>query len=332
MQPLHETAAQSANNSNTGAPAESAPQTQPVLETGPELPIHASAAIFPPMRESEFEALVADIREKGQLEAVWLWQGQVIDGRHRVLACQKLGLTPKTREWDGQGSLLEFIVSANLRRRHLKENQRAMVAARMLPHFEEEAFLRRNVKGVVKSQHGENFPHPDLGRAKDHAGRVLNISGKSVGFARNLLDHGIPALIARVDTGQLAVSTAAKIAALPSEEQTRLLALSKRELLQALRPEVSAPPETPPVPPAPQCLRTEAEKQFDWDLLRKFGPEGEATFDVCDDGIHLSVPERCAKIELIRIVQNPHFHELLKHGPLVLRFQEMWTPLPGSST
>ena len=252
------------------------------------------------MRESEFEALVADIREKGQLEAVWLWQGQVIDGRHRVLACQKLGLTPKTREWDGNGSLLEFIVSANLRRRHLKENQRAMVAARMLPHFEEEALERKNNKSVVKSQHMVNLPY---GPARELAGKCLNVSGKSVDYARNLLDHGVPALITRVDAGQLAVSTAAKIAALPPEEQTRLLALSKREMLEALRPE-------------PQGALAE---QLDPELLRHFGPTRAAQFEKCNDGLRLKLPADHWRKNLSKLIHHPHFQSLLERGVLLVR-------------
>ncbi len=295
MQENHDAAAQTAAHSTTGAPADSAPS----------LPLHPSAAISPPMRESEFEALVADIREKGQLEAIWLWQGQVIDGRHRVRACQKLGLTPKTREWDGQGSLLEFIVSANLRRRHLKENQRAMVAARMLPHFEEEALLRKNVKDVVKSQHMVNLPY---GPARELAGKCLGVSGKSVDYARSLLDHGIPALIARVDAGQLAVSTAAKIAALSPEEQARLLALSKREMLEALRPE-----------PAPQSPLTESDAQLDPELLRHFGPAHAAQFEKCSEGLRLKLPSDHWRRTLSNLIHHPHFQSLLEHGVTLVR-------------
>ena len=303
MQNHHDDAAQTAAACNTGAPADSAPQAQP--DSVPSLPIHPSAAIFPPMRESEFEALVADVREKGQLEAVWLWQGQVIDGRHRVRACQILGLTPKTREWDGNGSLLEFIVSANLRRRHLKENQRAMVAARMLPHFEEEALERKNNKSVVKSQHMVNLPY---GPARELAGKCLNVSGKSVDYARNLLDHGIPAVITRVDAGQLAVSTAAKIAALPPEEQTRLLALSKCEMLQALKPE----PET----------QGELAKQLDPELLCHFGPTRAAQFEKSNDGLRLKLPADHWRKNLSKLIHHPHFQSLLERGVLLVRKQQ----------
>ena len=316
MQPLHETAAQSANTSNTGAPTDSAPQTS--------LPIHASAAIFPPMREAEFEALVADIREKGQLEAVWLWQGQVIDGRHRVLACQKLGLTPKTREWDGQGSLLEFIVSANLRRRHLKENQRAMVAARMLPQFEVEAEARRKAGGVVVSNHAANLRQ---GRAAHHVALLLSVSERSVNFAKKLREHGIPSLNTRVDEGKLAVSTAAKIAEFPPDEQQRLLTLNRRELAAKFRPAKpeSSVPKAEPVAPALRPGQTEAERARDDMFVRSVSLLNYKHVGLkrCGDGLRLKLSMKDWRAELSELLNSDVFPHLLERGFVVIRSDDV---------
>jgi hypothetical protein len=87
--------------------------------------IHEVCTIFPMMNPEEFEALKANIAAHGQREPIWTYQGKVIDGRNRLKACQELGVTPMTREWDGQGSLTAFIVSLNLHRRHLTSSQRA---------------------------------------------------------------------------------------------------------------------------------------------------------------------------------------------------------------
>ena len=38
---------------------------------------------------------------------------------------------PITIEWDGNGSILAYVISKNLQRRHLNESQRAMIAARI---------------------------------------------------------------------------------------------------------------------------------------------------------------------------------------------------------
>ena len=92
---------------------------------------HEVANIFPMMSAEEFESLKSDIQSNGLLEPIWQYQGKIIDGRNRYRACLDVGVKPRFREWDGNGSLIAFVISLNLHRRHLTESQRGMIAARM---------------------------------------------------------------------------------------------------------------------------------------------------------------------------------------------------------
>ena len=59
------------------------------------------------------------------LRTAWLWlhpDGSVVDGRNRYNACEELGIEPAYRTWDGEGSLVDFVVSLNLKRWHLPNN------------------------------------------------------------------------------------------------------------------------------------------------------------------------------------------------------------------
>lgn len=108
---------------------------------------HEVANIFPLMTEAEFSSLKADIAENGLREAVWLHpDGSIIDGRNRYNACTELGIVPEFRTWNGDGSLVSFVVSLNLHRRHLNSGQLAMVALDILPLLEEEAKERQGVR------------------------------------------------------------------------------------------------------------------------------------------------------------------------------------------
>ena len=95
-------------------------------------PYHPIANVFPLLQGEEFEQLKADIAANGLLEAIWLHpDGRIIDGRNRHRACIETNTEPRFRAWDGQGSLVSFVVSLNLHRRHLNESQRAMIAAKI---------------------------------------------------------------------------------------------------------------------------------------------------------------------------------------------------------
>ena len=91
--------------------------------------IHDVASMFPPMTADEYAALVDDVRANGQRDPIWTYNGEVIDGRHRLRACEDLGIEPTTREWSGEGSLVAFVLSLNLHRRSLTASQRAAIAA-----------------------------------------------------------------------------------------------------------------------------------------------------------------------------------------------------------
>lgn len=93
---------------------------------------HEVADIFPMMSGDEYEALKVDIAENGQREPIWLHSdGRIIDGRNRHRACVDLDIAPHFRTWDGNGSLVGFVVSLNLHRRHLDTGQRAMVGLKV---------------------------------------------------------------------------------------------------------------------------------------------------------------------------------------------------------
>ena len=64
---------------------------------------HPLAGLFQVLddKSPEFEALVDDIRERGQQEQVWLYEGKILDGRNRYLACQRLNKEVRVKDMLG---------------------------------------------------------------------------------------------------------------------------------------------------------------------------------------------------------------------------------------
>ncbi len=177
---------------------------------------HPLAEIFPPMADEAFAALVADIRENGLREAIIVHDGLILDGRNRYRACTEVGVEPITREWDQRGTLLSFVVSKNLHRRHLSEAQRAIVAGKIA------------TLGHGGERRGENFKTPigtlkkDIPNQEDTA-KLLNVSKRSVQRARAVLNHGTPELQQAVEAGKVSVWAASEIAKQPKEKQQEIV-------------------------------------------------------------------------------------------------------------
>lgn len=121
---------------------------------------HEVVSIWPAMQEDEFKKLVTDIKANGLREDIWTYQNKIIDGRHRYLACKQANVTPRYREWNGQGSLILFVASLNQHRRHLDAGQKAMVALALESELAKEAKERQvaNLKQGTLPPVVEIFP------------------------------------------------------------------------------------------------------------------------------------------------------------------------------
>lgn len=193
-----------------------------------KMEFHDVANIFPLMQGQEFDDLVSDIRANGLREPIWTYHGKIIDGRNRFRACNAAGITPRYQEWDGEGSLINFVVSLNLHRRHLDTSQRALVAARIKHIFEAEAKERMHLNNASKA----NLPESQKGQSREQAAKALNVSPRAVEHASRVLDRGTEELVTAVASGSVSVSAASDIATLPKPEQQEVVARGKAEILQ----------------------------------------------------------------------------------------------------
>ena len=230
-------------------------------------PLHPAAELFPVMDEAAFAALVADIAAHGQREPILVLDGQVIDGRHRLRACEQLGLEPLVRQVSADdGDPFGLVVSLNLHRRHLSEGQRAIIAARLatLPHGRPDA----NAQICAFTQ--------------DEAAQHLKVSRRTVQHARAVLDHGIDELQAAVKGGEISVSAAAELSRLPADTQRAALTKTPEEI-RAIAREVKAR-----IKEAGVC-----------------GPSAVKIFEQLAADQNLSGIEQCAVVEVIKDEDSP---------------------------
>jgi hypothetical protein len=157
------------------------------------LTFHPLADLFPLIEGADFKELVADVHAHGVREAVWIYQDKVLDGRNRWLASQAAGVDCPMRPYTGDDPV-GFVISLNLKRRHLDTSQRAMIAARL-------ANMRQGERTDLPSIDGRSISQED-------AAALLNVGLKSVERAKIVREQGEPGLIHAVERGEVSVSGA----------------------------------------------------------------------------------------------------------------------------
>ncbi len=181
------------------------------------LEFHPLSQIFPLIEGTEFDDLVADIRTHGVREAIWIYEGKILDGRNRYRASLAADVdVGPMHEYLGDDPAA-FVISLNLKRRHLNESQRAMVAAKLA-----------NLEDGQRADQVEGTP---IGAASE----LLNVGRRSVERAKVVQRDAAPELQRAVEQGKVSVSAAADVATKPKEEQREIVARGEKEILQAAK-------------------------------------------------------------------------------------------------
>jgi hypothetical protein len=104
-----------------------------------ELAYHRLAELFPLLEGEEYDQLCDDIEEHGLREPIVICDGDILDGRNRYRACVARKVEPQFRELPESIDPFDFVVSANLHRRHLTPAQRREVVDAVLKQMPEKS-------------------------------------------------------------------------------------------------------------------------------------------------------------------------------------------------
>jgi ParB-like chromosome segregation protein Spo0J len=147
---------------------------------------HPAAAVFPALEGDELEAMIQDIAQNGQLEPIVEHEGMILDGNSRFTACMALALEPKIKPWTGEGgSPAAFVISQNIRRRHLKPSQRAWLISELTTFKRGDVSVQRSQKAEEKT---DGVMAPSLTAAE--AAVIAGVESTTVKNAKLVRERG----------------------------------------------------------------------------------------------------------------------------------------------
>ena len=180
---------------------------------------HKYAELFPLLEGDEFDALVEDVRENGLLEPVFLYEKQIIDGRNRFRACEVAGVEPEFREYSGDDPL-GFVVSMNLKRRHLSPSQLYMLATTLEEIYAKEAKERQRAS-EGRGKKGTTISSDLLGEARTKAAQAVGGVWEAGVTKAKRVKELAPELAEEVWAGRMPIGQAYEIARSSEQESVR---------------------------------------------------------------------------------------------------------------
>jgi N6-adenosine-specific RNA methylase IME4 len=183
------------------------PESRCALE---KLRLHPRSDLVPELGGREYEALLADVRERGMLVPLEVTKkGVVLDGRGRLGVARELGLTEVPIRVVSTEDEVRYLVLAAVIRRALSSSQKAAIVVE-LEEYEQarlEANKRRlaNLKGQT-----EVATLPPRGRTRDLGAKRAGVCPRTVQDARTVRE-GNPVLFAAVKAGEIPAHRAAQV-------------------------------------------------------------------------------------------------------------------------
>jgi N6-adenosine-specific RNA methylase IME4 len=195
------------------------------------LAFHEYADIFPMLPLEELDTLAADIAANGLLEPITLYEGKVLDGRNRYVACLNVAVDPRLTQYTGDDPL-GFVVSKNLHRRQLTSSQRAVVALEVERHI---ALRGRDNQSTQTTQGYQRIDNP-VDALRD-AADLVGTNRQYVSDAKKIAAQA-PELIPQIASGAMTIPEAKREL---KEQEREAKREANRELVESTAPIAAAP-------------------------------------------------------------------------------------------
>jgi len=163
--------------------------------------VHPATDLFPMMSDAELEKLGEDIKMNGLADELVIWVpdtthyypqdistfGSIVDGRNRLEAMERCGIDP-TREGFKvvDGDPVAYVISKNLRRRHLTKQEQADLIVACHKAWQEEAARQKADEYIGRD--GSIKPRQVGEVYKGGRGHVNELKAKVIASAK---EHGI---------------------------------------------------------------------------------------------------------------------------------------------
>lgn len=169
--------------------------------------IHPLCEMWPVLPDDQLAELAEDIKANGLRQKILIYDGQVIDGRNRLMAMERAGIEVAAEHfehWKGANPAA-LVISLNARRRHMPLASRALMVAKIRSEW------------LPGSQ-----SEPKMTIAE--AAKVAKLSPAVIKRANTVITQGIDAVQSAAASGAVGLKAAARVAKMPKPKQRRAAA------------------------------------------------------------------------------------------------------------
>lgn len=189
---------------------------QDVIKYYPEISsIHAACLAVPEIGEDDRAALEKDIAERGLLDDIVLTSdGQLLDGRNRLIACWKASIEPRFTRTSVDP--FEFAHAKNIARRHLEVVEKCIFGKAWAEYEKAKAKERQQEHGRTapgKSKDtGGNISTSESAKSRDAIGARVGVSGRTYEKFEQVEQHAPAPIVEKMHKKEISIDAAYQVA------------------------------------------------------------------------------------------------------------------------
>ena len=183
-------------------------------------------SLMPELLEDEYEFLKQNIFKNGYWEEYSIIVNdnyEILDGHTRYKICEELGIEPtiKVKHFESKEDEMEFVIEANLSRRHLNAFQRAQLALKLVE-------IQKVKAGRPKKEEKISFDSKEI--SKDtwkEVSEKVGVGLETIERTKEILENGDEELIEKCRQGEVSVAEEYKKIKNEEKELERLQIIEK---------------------------------------------------------------------------------------------------------
>lgn len=178
--------------------------------------------MIPPLSAEEYAQLEQNLLRDGCRDPLSMWHEVLLDGHNRYEICSRHGIPIETVQIEGLETLEDavlWVVRNQLGRRNLTDFVRAELALKSKEALAAIALANYEASLIKDGTVPQNSAAPVKVETREEVAKLAGLSHDTVRKVEKIRQDGAPAIVAAARSGEVSINAAAKVAALPAEQQ-----------------------------------------------------------------------------------------------------------------
>lgn len=192
--------------------------------------------MIPPLAVEEYAQLEQNLLRDGCRDPLSMWHEVLLDGHNRYEVCSRHGIPFQTVQIEGLETFedaLLWVVRNQLGRRNLTDFVRAELALKSKEALAAVASANYEASLIKDGTVPQNSAAPVKVETREEVAKLAGLSHDTVRKVEKIQQDAVPAVVEAARSGEVSINAAAKVAAMPVEQQEAIASAGPQAIKQA---------------------------------------------------------------------------------------------------